>query len=152
MLDADISSYKIFNDGYADVNDIRLHFVSLGEGTLILFLHGFPDFWAMWKDQLVEFGRDHQAVAVDLPGFNLSSRPSELERYNIQHIVMDIKALMEHLGHKRCILVAHDWGGAVAWLLARFYPDVIGKARDYQFAASGHVCPRDAQQSKTTRR
>jgi pimeloyl-ACP methyl ester carboxylesterase len=64
---------------------------------------------------------------VDLPGFNRSSRPSELERYNVQHIVLDMKALVEQLGHKRCVLVAHDWGGAVAWLLARFYPELLEK-------------------------
>ncbi|MEE8160882.1 MAG: alpha/beta fold hydrolase, partial [Acidobacteriota bacterium] len=63
-------------DSYADVNGIRLHYVSAGEGKLVLFVHGFPEFWYGWKNQMTEFGRDYQAVAPDLRGYNLSSKPA----------------------------------------------------------------------------
>lgn len=53
----------------ADVNGLRLHYVTAGAGPLIVFAHGFPEFWYAWKRQLAEFGRDHQAVAPDLRGF-----------------------------------------------------------------------------------
>jgi pimeloyl-ACP methyl ester carboxylesterase len=65
-----------FQSEYADVNGMRLHYVSAGRGKLIMFVHGFPEFWAEWENQLIEFGRDHQAVAVDMRGYNLSSKPA----------------------------------------------------------------------------
>jgi pimeloyl-ACP methyl ester carboxylesterase len=116
-----------FIDNYAEVNDIRLHYVSSGEGKLIMFLHGFPEFWAEWENQIVEFGKNYQAVAVDLRGYNLSSKPTGVEHYHVNIIAKDVKALAEHLGHKSFILVAHDWGGGVAWFFANRYPDMVEK-------------------------
>ncbi len=116
-----------FNDEYAEVNDVRLHFVSSGSGELIMFLHGFPEFWAEWENQLIEFGRDYQAVAPDLRGYNLSSKPEGIENYNVNRIAKDLKALAAHLGHDKFILVAHDWGGGVAWYFANRYPDLLHK-------------------------
>ncbi|HEX6290720.1 MAG TPA: alpha/beta hydrolase [Herpetosiphonaceae bacterium] len=112
---------------YAEVNGIQLHYVTEGSGTLMLFLHGFPEFWYAWKHQLAEFGRDHQAVAPDLRGYNLSSKPAEVEQYQIPLLVEDIRGLIEHLGHSRCILVGHDWGGVVAWHVALSYPAYLEK-------------------------
>jgi pimeloyl-ACP methyl ester carboxylesterase len=112
---------------YADVNGVRLHYVTTGKGKLILFLHGFPEFWYMWKRQLVELGRDYQAVAVDMRGYNLSSKPAEVEQYQIPRLVEDIRALAHHLGQKKFILVGHDWGGAVAWAFALYHPEYLEK-------------------------
>lgn len=116
-----------FSHGFADVNGIRLHTASLGEGPLILFLHGFPEFWYAWRRQLVEFGRDRRAVACDLRGYNLSSRPEGVAAYRIKHLVADIAALIERMGDGRCVLVAHDWGGSIAWALAMARPDLLDK-------------------------
>jgi pimeloyl-ACP methyl ester carboxylesterase len=110
---------------YAEVNGIRLHYATQGTGRLILFAHGFPEFWYEWKDQLAEFGRDSQAVAPDLRGYNLSSKPTEVEQYQMKYLVEDLRGLIQHLGHKRCTLVAHDWGGAVAWVFAVTYPALL---------------------------
>ena len=77
---------------YADVNGVRLHYATAGEGPLILFLHGFPEFWYQWKDQLADFSRDFQAVAPDMRGFNLSSAPSEVSQYRVKTIVEDVRA------------------------------------------------------------
>ena len=111
----------------ANVNGITLHCVSEGAGKLILFLHGFPEFWYAWKAQLEEFGRDHQAVAPDLRGFNLSSKPADAAQYKTRVLIEDVRALIEHLGHRHCILVAHDWGGALAWGLAAVCPEYVEK-------------------------
>jgi hypothetical protein len=54
-----------FQDNYADVNGVRLHYASVGQGPLVLFLHGYPSFWYQWKDQMAEMGRDHLAVGLD---------------------------------------------------------------------------------------
>jgi len=116
-----------FRHEYADVNGIRLHYATAGEGELILFAHGFPEFWYMWKDQLVEFGKDHQAVALDMRGYNLSSRPDSVDSYQIDILIEDFRALAEHLGHKKFILAAHDWGGIVAWQFANRHPECLEK-------------------------
>ena len=82
-----------FREGYAEVNGVRLHYVARGEGKLMLFLHGFPEFWYEWKAQLEDFGRDHLAVAVDLRGYNLSSKPEDVRAYRPQDITEDIRQL-----------------------------------------------------------
>jgi pimeloyl-ACP methyl ester carboxylesterase len=119
---------------FADVNGVRLHYASAGNpaNKLILFLHGFPEFWYAWRNQLAEFGKDFHAVAPDQRGYNLSSRPAEVEEYEITKLVGDIRALIGHLqpsptGAQRCILVAHDWGGVVAWATAIACPDLVEK-------------------------
>ena len=112
---------------YAKVNGQRLHYVTAGKGKLIIFLHGFPEFWYEWKNQLTEFGRDYQAVAPDMRGHNLSSKPAEVDQYQVKYVVEDLRALAEKLGHKKFILVAHDWGGAVAWAFAIAHPDYLEK-------------------------
>jgi pimeloyl-ACP methyl ester carboxylesterase len=117
----------MFEHKYADVNNIRLHYVTVGKGKLIMFLHGFPEFWYEWKDQLAEFGRDYQAVAPDMRGYNLSSKPVEVEQYGMKYLINDIRALVEHLGYKKFILVAHDWGGGVAWPFAIRHSEYLEK-------------------------
>jgi len=112
---------------YAEVNGVNLHYVSNGSGKLMLFLHGFPEFWYEWKNQLAEFGQDHLAVAPDMRGYNLSSKPESLEAYKIDSLIEDVRALAEHLGYKKFTLIAHDWGGAVAWMFALKYPEYLEK-------------------------
>ena len=116
-----------FESQYADVNGIRLHYVNVGQGKLIMFVHGFPEFWAQWDNQLVEFGRDHRAVALDMRGYNLSAKPEKLDAYHAKNLIDDLLGLAEHLGHQKFILVAHDWGGAVAWSLAMRHPERLEK-------------------------
>jgi pimeloyl-ACP methyl ester carboxylesterase len=118
----------MFKDHYVKVNGVRLHCVTAGKGPLILFLHGFPEFWYEWKDQLAEFGKDHLAVAPDMRGYNLSDKPAELDQYKINLLVEDVRALADHFSHqKKFVLVAHDWGGAVAWAFAIAHPEMLEK-------------------------
>lgn len=114
-------------DGYATVGDVRLHYVSRGSGPLILFVHGFPEFWYAWRDQLAEFGRDHQAVAFDMRGYNLSSKPAAIDAYQVPKMVEDIRALADQFGARKFILVGHDWGGAIAWAFAIAHPERLEK-------------------------
>ena len=112
---------------YAEVNGVRLHYATAGKGKLIMFVHGFPEFWYEWKNQLAEFGQDYMAVAPDMRGYNLSSKPAEVDQYQVKYMVEDLRALAEKLGHKKFILVAHDWGGAIAWAFALTHPDYLEK-------------------------
>ncbi len=112
---------------FVDVNGIRLHCLTAGEGKLLLFLHGFPEFGYAWKEQLAEFSKDYRVVAPDLRGYNLSSRPPEVEAYQMKLLVEDVWALIAHYTAEKCVLVAHDWGGAVAWGVAVAHPDLLEK-------------------------
>jgi epoxide hydrolase 4 len=126
---------------FADVNGVQIHYASAGAGSeggartsgtgsasrLIIFLHGFPEFWYAWRAQLAEFGRDYYAVAPDMRGYNLSSKPSEIERYEMSQLVGDVRELVAHLGAKSSVLVGHDWGGVVAWAVAIACPEVVEK-------------------------
>jgi len=116
-----------FQSQYAEVNGIRLHYISLGKGKLIMFVHGFPEFWFEWEKQLIEFDQDYQAVAPDMRGYNLSSKPSDIEKYHVKYLIEDLRALAEHLGHEKFIMVGHDWGGAVAWSAAIRHPELVEK-------------------------
>ena len=115
----------MLNHRYADLNGIRLHYVIAGEGPLVLFLHGFPEFWYAWKDQLEEFQRDFTVVAPDMRGYNLSDKPQDVEAYRMSYLVEDVRGLIEHLSAQTCTLVAHDWGGAAAWVFAIAYPEML---------------------------
>jgi pimeloyl-ACP methyl ester carboxylesterase len=115
-------------DKYVQVNGVRLHYVTEGKGPLILFLHGFPEFWYEWKNQLAEFGKDHEAVAVDMRGYNLSAKPEALDQYQMSVLVEDVRALADHFSHgRKFVLVGHDWGGAVAWSFGIAHPDLLSK-------------------------
>ena len=116
---------------YANVNGQRLHYAKAGSGPLIVFLHGFPEFWYEWTHQIAEFSRDHTAVAPDMRGYNLSSKPAELSAYQMPHLVEDVRALaselMKSTGGTTFTLVAHDWGGVVAWVFAALHPEMLDK-------------------------
>lgn len=108
---------------------IRLHCAEVGrEGApLMLFVHGFPEFWYAWKDVLPAFADRWHAVAPDLRGFNLSSRPADPKAYRIDRLVADLDGLVRGLGHERAVVVAHDWGGACAWSFAIAMPQRISR-------------------------
>ena len=116
---------------YADINGLKLHYVKAGAGKqTILFLHGFPEFWYQWKNQLAEFSKDRTAVAFDQRGYNLSSKPEKAEHYAVPYIVADIRAMFEKFGTtpaNKGILVAHDWGGVVAWAFAIRHPEYLDR-------------------------
>jgi pimeloyl-ACP methyl ester carboxylesterase len=109
------------------VNGVKLHYVEQGKGELILFLHGFPEFWYEWKDLLPEFAKDHHAVAPDMRGYNLSDKPEPVESYRVPVIVEDVHALAVKLKARKFVLVGHDWGGVIAWAFAAAHPEMLDK-------------------------
>jgi epoxide hydrolase 4 len=108
-------------------NNIKLHCVTQGSGPLMLMLHGFPDFWYSWRHQIPEFASDYKVVAVDLRGYNDSDKPKDKSAYVMAEFVQDIKGIIQGFGYKSCVLVAHDWGGAIAWSFAYAYPEMVDK-------------------------
>jgi pimeloyl-ACP methyl ester carboxylesterase len=110
---------------FADLEECRLHYVTRGEGEPILFLHGFPQFWFLWRNQLADLGNDHAVYAADLRGYNLSCKPPDPEAYRMRHLLADVRGLIEELGIAPVTLVGHDWGGIVSWALALKYPELL---------------------------
>lgn len=113
--------------GYAMSNGVKIHYASLGKGPLIVMIHGFPDYWYTWRDQMEALSPNYQVVAIDQRGYNLSDRPKGVENYDMRLLIGDVVAVIKHLGKERAIIVGHDWGGAVAWTLASIRPDVVEK-------------------------
>jgi pimeloyl-ACP methyl ester carboxylesterase len=121
-------------EDFVEANGIRFHYVHAGplqpeQAPMILFLHGYPSFWYQWKDQLIEFGKDHFAVAPDLRGYNLTTIPTDVNQYQMKYLVEDVRAFAEKVGGKgrKFVLVGHDWGGLLAWVFAMYHPEMIDK-------------------------
>ena len=108
---------------------IRLHCAEAGRDGAppVVFVHGFPEFWYAWKDVLPAFADRWHAVAPDLRGFNLSSKPEAVDAYRVDRLVADLDGLIRGLGHERAAVVAHDWGGVAAWALAIAMPQRISR-------------------------
>ena len=116
-----------FEHGYAEVNGLRLHYAAAGKGPLLLFLHGFPEFWYAWRHQLADLRDRFRAVAIDTRGVNLSSRPAEVAAYHLDHLAADPAALIGHFGFEKAMVIGHDWGGITAWWLAIKHPELLDR-------------------------
>lgn len=108
-------------------NGVRLHYVTQGEGPLMLMLHGFPEFWYSWRHQIPAFSQDYKVVALDQRGYNDSDKLTDVSAYRMAELVADVRGVIQGLGYDRCILVGHDWGGAVAWNFAYAHPEMLEK-------------------------
>jgi epoxide hydrolase 4 len=113
-------------DGYAELDDVRLHYVEAGDGPLVVLLHGFPEFWFAWRFQipaLAEAG--FRVVAPDMRGYNLSSRPEGVAAYDTGRLAADVADLVRERGAQSAMVAGHDWGAAVAWATAMNHPQAV---------------------------
>ncbi|MBS1811164.1 MAG: alpha/beta hydrolase [Acidobacteria bacterium] len=126
-LDPDFDK-KVKHD-FADSNGVKIHYAALGKSTapLIVMIHGFPDFWYSWRDQMDALSKDYYTVAIDQRGYNLSDKPKGVEQYDMTLLVSDVAAVIKHLNRDKAIIVGHDWGGAVAWTFAMMKPELTEK-------------------------
>ena len=111
---------------YIETNGIKLHVVQAGpqSGIPVVLLHGFPEFWYGWRNQipaLVEAGC--RVIVPDQRGYNLSDKPKGVKNYDVYTLVEDIVGLIDALGYEKVNLVGHDWGAVVSWVLANKYPE-----------------------------
>jgi pimeloyl-ACP methyl ester carboxylesterase len=113
--------------GYADSNGVKIHYASVGKGPLVVMIHGFPDYWYSWREQMEALSDSFQCVAIDQRGYNLSDKPKGVENYDMKLLVGDVIAVIRHLGKDKAIVVGHDWGGAVAWQVALNAPQYVEK-------------------------
>jgi pimeloyl-ACP methyl ester carboxylesterase len=108
---------------------VRLHFVEAGEGPLVLLLHGFPDFWYGWRNQIPALAAaGFRVVAPDQRGYDLSDKPARVSAYGIRTLASDVAALVDRLGGgERANVIGHDWGAGVAWAFAMAHPERLAK-------------------------
>lgn len=114
---------ELGTEGFADSNGVKLHYVTSGDGPLVVLLHGFPDFWFTWRDQMPVLAKHFQVVALDLRGYNKSDQPKGVENYAMDKLVGDVAAVLEHFQREKATIVGHDWGGAIAWSFAMRHPE-----------------------------
>src|SRR5689334_5512364 len=106
-------------EGYAEIGDTRLHYVEAGDGPLVVLLHGFPEFWYGWRQQIEPLAAaGFRVVAPDTRGYNLSSKPDGVDAYEIAKLADDVSGLVRERGAESALLAGHDWGGSIAWATA----------------------------------
>ena len=77
---------------YADNNGVKLHYVTLGEGEPVVFVHGFPDFWYSWRHQMAALASLFKVIAIDMRAYNLSDKPEGIDNYKMDFLLGDIAA------------------------------------------------------------
>lgn len=110
--------------GFAQSGDLKIHYVTKGEGPLVIMIHGFPDYWYTWRNQIPALAEKFQVVAIDQRGFNESDQPVGVENYTLDKLVGDVKNVIQHFKREQAIIVGHDWGGMVAWQFAMTHPEM----------------------------
>jgi pimeloyl-ACP methyl ester carboxylesterase len=114
---------KKSTEGFADSRGVPIHYVTMGQGPLVIMIHGFPDFWFTWRDQMPILARQYKVVAISQRGYNKSGQPKGVEHYTMEKLTADVDAVRQHFKADKAILIGHDWGGYVAWSYAMAYPD-----------------------------
>lgn len=112
---------------YVDNNGTRIHYVSVGQGPLVVMIHGFPDYWYSWRHQMSALKEQYQVIAIDQRGYNKSDQPEGIDNYAMPLLVSDVAAVIKDTGSKQATVVGHDWGGAVAWQVALNLPQITDK-------------------------
>jgi pimeloyl-ACP methyl ester carboxylesterase len=114
-------------EGFVDSDGVKVHYVTRGKGPLVVLIHGFPDFWYTWRDQIPALAKHFQVVAIDQRGYNTSGQPRGVENYTTDKLVGDVRAVIKHFKADRAVLVGHDWGGFVAWAFAMKHPEMTDR-------------------------
>jgi len=109
-----------------EANGIRIHLVEEGQGFPVILCHGFPELWYSWRYQIPALAASgFRAIAPDLRGYGETDKPSEIEAYDIHHLVADMSGLLDALGLEKAVIVGHDWGGVIAWQMAVAQPERV---------------------------
>src|SRR5215469_18535577 len=125
-LAADEASMSEFTNKFVQTNGIRMHVVEAGSGYPVVMCHGFPELWYSWRHQMRALAdAGFRAIAPDQRGYGETDAPQPIEAYTQRQLVADIVGMLDALGLAKCMIVGHDWGGAVAWNAALMAPERI---------------------------
>lgn len=122
----DVSSVLVdgpWRHRFISANGARFHLAESGSGPLVVLLHGFPEFWYAWRDQIPALAAaGYRVAALDLRGYAGSDKPPH--GYDTFTLAADVAAAIRCLGERSAVVVGHGWGGWIAWSMARMQPDV----------------------------
>ena len=119
---------------HIETNGVTLHVVEMGEGPVVLFVHGFPDTWRGWRRQMeAVVAAGYRAVALDMRGYGESSTPDDASLYTIFYSVGDLIGVLDFLAVNSAVVVGHDFGAAIALVnrvaeaaeAANHHPDIL---------------------------
>jgi len=115
-----------FEHEQVEANGISIHTVSMGEGPLVVFCHGFPESWYSWRHQLPAVAAaGFRALAMDMRGYGKTSAPGAVDAYSMSHLVGDVVGVVNAVGAGQAVVVGHDWGAPVAWCSVLMRPDLF---------------------------
>lgn len=117
-----VTDAELGTHGFAQSGNVRIHYVTKGEGPLLVMIHGFPDYWYTWREQIPALSQKFKVVAIDQRGYNESDQPEGVQNYTIDKLVGDVRAVIQHFKQEKAVIVGHDWGGMVAWSFAMMHP------------------------------
>lgn len=110
----------------SELNGVATEFDVHGSGRPVLLLHGFPDSSRLWREQIPALvGAGFQVIVPDLRGYGRSSKPAEVDAYALLWIAQDVAGVLATAGVERAHVVGHDWGAALAWVLASLAPERV---------------------------
>jgi pimeloyl-ACP methyl ester carboxylesterase len=116
---------EVFTSRLVEVNGLRLHAVTGGDGPPLLLINGWPQTWYAWREVMPALAREHTVIAVDSRGAGLSDKPDD--GYDAGTLAADLVALMAALGHERFDVVGHDIGMWTGYALAADHPERVGR-------------------------
>jgi epoxide hydrolase A/B len=109
---------------FIETNGIRMRIAEMGEGPLVLLIHGWPESWYSWRHQIPALAKaGYHVVAPDMRGYGKTDAPDEVEAYDIHHLTADVVGIIDALGEKTAVIIGHDWGSIVSWNCMLLYPD-----------------------------
>jgi pimeloyl-ACP methyl ester carboxylesterase len=130
---------RTFSHHMAEVNGVKLHFVSGGIGEAVVLLHGFPQTWYEWHRIMPALAERYTVIAPDLRGMGASSKPTS--GYDNQTVAEDIYQLIRHLGLEQISIVGHDVGAPVGYAYAAAHRDDVRRLVIIESAISGTESP-----------
>ncbi|MBV7265169.1 alpha/beta fold hydrolase [Erythrobacter ani] len=117
-----------YRQGFSGEGEDRIHYVEAGAGPAVIFIHGFPSFWYVWRDQMEAFRHCRRVIAIDAPGAGLSAKPEPNQAYRVEALAKRLDALIAELAPgEKVTLVGHDWGGALAWSYAQWQSEKLDR-------------------------
>src|SRR4026207_1055582 len=113
---------------YIDANGIRFHYLTDGQGPLVVLLHGFPQLSYQYRHLVPALARaGYRAVAPDMRGFGDTTRPARIADHALQPLGEDVAALIDALGESKAHVLGHEWGAIVAAEAALSHPDKVDR-------------------------
>ncbi|XP_061481845.1 bifunctional epoxide hydrolase 2 [Rhineura floridana] len=113
--------------GYVMIKpDTQLHFVEMGSGPVVCLCHGFPESWFSWRYQIPAIAdAGFRVIALEMKGYGDSKAPPDIGEYSVEEICKDLVVFLDKLGISQATFIGHDWGGAIVWNMALFYPERV---------------------------